>query len=266
MKKNDSFIDEANSKQKEWVGWLLLVMSIALFVGAVVIHYYWGGVDSQNVWKSVVISVVNAIASLVGVSAIWDIFAKKSFAKKILDLVGISNRLYQSGIVDFTARFEGEIDWNKEISQTDSLVVVFTYGATWRNHNRDVLEELLERNGKLEVILPDYSKEENMGTLDRRFNYDNGETQKRIKEAAVFFKGLSDNKKYKKNVKVYLFDGVFQSSYYLMDDDAIMATFNHQKKKKGSAPAFKCIKDSELYQFIEKEIADIKNHIRLYEE
>ena len=158
----------------------------------------------------------------------------------------ISSNIKKSGIIEYTNNFKS-LKWENELKYTKTLKIAFVYGRTWREQNREVLEEFVKK-GAIEIALPDYNNENLMRGYDERFNFESGETRKRVMEAEKFFNDLK--------AKVCLNNKTFLSSYYLMEDHAIMAPFNHLKEK-GYVPAIKAEKGGALYDFIEKEIESI---------
>ena len=181
---------------------------------------------------------------------------KIKFAEKVISLANISTNLQVSGVVKYTNNFEEEINWREELSYTKQISIVFTYGATWRVHNRKALKDFLEDGGEIKVFLPNPDNKSNMDILDQRFNYESGKTAEKIREAIKFFISLK-NESLNNKLELKLYKYTFQNSYYMMDNYAIMAPFNHLIKQ-GEVPALKGVKNGALYDFIKKEIEAIE--------
>ena len=89
-----------------------------------------------------------------------------------------------------------------------------------------------------------------MSDLDRRFNFESGETRKRVEDCIKYYCDLG--------VSVYVFEGTLQASYYLMDQVGIMSFFTHSKEK-GTVPALKANKSGNMYKYIHEDIASLLN-------
>lgn len=257
MNKEKDFEQDANEKTVSVLGCILLIISILMVCGAILI----GALCTNcGIWAEISASLLITIAPIIGISAIWEIWERKRFAQKVLHAAGISYKLQPSGIIQFAKSFIDDIDFHDYILNTDRITVAFTYAKTWREQNRNNLKTMLKNGGTLTVYLPNYNISTNMATLDNRFREEDGTTIKRIKEAIDFYEKLKNE--YKDKVKVYLFDGVFTSSYYLMGNVGIMATFNHSSEK-GNAPAIICKKEGDLYTFIKDEIDEINKQSKI---
>ena len=60
----------------------------------------------------------------------------------------------------------------------------------------------------MKIIVPDPENGDIMSDLDRRFNFESGETRKRVEDCIKYYCDLG--------VSVYVFDGTLQASYYLI--------------------------------------------------
>lgn len=257
MSRDNNFFWEANSRPNVRLGVILGAVALLLFGGSSVLSVCW---KPGNAWPSIVVSIINSFATLFGISAIWELIVKVKFAQKILELAKISVNLKDSGIIQYTNNFEEDISWKEELSHTKKLVAVFTYAATWRHHNIETIKNFLAQGGEIEVFLPDNSKNDNMSFLDKRFKYKKGQTKDKIQEAIDFFNNLKKELA-PQGIIIQLYPQTFRNSYYLMDDDAIMATFNHSEDR-GCISVFKGAKGGKLYEFIKREINAIRDLIK----
>ena len=260
-RKKDCYLQEVNSDPRIGLGIILILIALICVLGAALIGEYW---KNETAWPSIVISILTSIASIVGISAFWELFAKIKFAEKVISLANISTNLQVSGVVKYTNNFEEEINWREELSYTKQISIVFTYGATWRVHNRKALKDFLEDGGEIKVFLPNPDNKSNMDILDQRFNYESGKTAEKIREAIKFFISLK-NESLNNKLELKLYKYTFQNSYYIMDNYAIMAPFNHLIKQ-GEVPALKGVKNGALYDFIKKEIEAIEYQSDPYSE
>lgn len=211
----------------------------------------WGLSNSDwTTWDSfriILISTLGTILSLAIVFIFWELIGKKSFAKDVLHLAKISTNITNSGIVYYYNNFR-DINWGEELEHVNKLVLVFSYNATWYNNNLQIIKNIIENQGEIIVYLPDYSNESVKEYLSFRFFTYPEDIEKKILEAIDFFK--------KVKAKIYLYNGTFQSSYYLYDKNAIMSVYHH-KKERDVVPAFKTTLGGNLFSYIQKEIKTI---------
>lgn len=231
-----------NLKNKNWkvialCAVLFLVLTLVIFLGVDKIYN-----DTCRIYLNTLLS---TIATVLLANVLWEIIAKESFADSLLKLVSISNNIEASGIETVYINFL-DINWEMELRGTKSFWVAVTYATTWRESNRSRLEDFLKKDGnQMNVILPDPEIEANMSEYDRRFNFENGKTKKRVEEAIRAF--------YKLGATVYLYPGTMQASYYKLDRVGIMSFYNHLQEK-GSVPAIKAEEHGKFYSFIEKDL------------
>lgn len=249
---------------KEELNYRILAFTLLIIIGCVlalcVTSHEW--VDFNEL-RMVMISFISTVLSLAVVFVFWEVGGKRSFAKDILDLAKMSNNIVDSGIEYFYEDFK-QIEWEKELKYKKNLKVAFSYGYTWTNDNRQTLEKFIEDGGTLQVFLPDYKDNKIISCLAERFpNPEDNEdytaednVRNKIKGSIVSFKKLG--------ATIYLYNGTYQSTYYLYDDTGIMASFNH-KKTKSYVPAIKAKQGGQLFNFIKSEINVINEQSILWE-
>lgn len=231
---------------------IALVVIIVLFFIIVVIDSCW---TSESVWKAPIFALISAIQTTALAVAIWDFVAKKEFAQEILNLAHISNNITESGITYIYGDFL-TINWNEILELTNKLIIAVSYANTWREANRIKLAQIASSKDALTVYLPDYGNNDVLTELSRRFNITVDDVYKKIKESSMAFRELG--------ATVFLYSGSFQTSFYLADNEAIMAVFKH-KKQKSTVPAIRINKSGGLYSFIESELEAIKNNSKMEE-
>ena len=196
------------------------------------------------------LNLISTVAALLGVSIVWELMCKNSFAREILNLGKVTDNYIDSGIEHVYERFK-EIDWNIELRDVKELTIFITYGSTWRNYNRYLINNKDKKN-KFTVILPNFNNKNLIDELDRRFCYGNycdvsekSIVSKLIKDAAQDFKQMG--------WKVKLYDGTICTSYYLYGEKCICAPFKHDVEK-SDVPAIKSSKGGTYYEFCKKDI------------
>jgi hypothetical protein len=229
---------------------LIIIIIILLFV----MYNPWQNNDSLRI---ILLSVLSNILSLVVAFCLWEMVAKRSFSQDILSLASISSNIALSGIDHIYEDFNST-DWGTLISNCKKkFTIAFTYGRTWREHNRESLQAFVNRGGELEFFLPDYRNAELMHVLDTRFKYNTGRTKEYIEESITRLNEIG--------ARVYLYNGIFQTSYYILDDISLLSVYNHSNKK-GYVPAFKISRDGTLHRYITSEIQSIRENSIEYSE
>lgn len=243
MKKYNTITNDANRNRVSKQGFIFIIVALALITLSVVMNKYWGDDD----WTHIVVPIVSTIASIFGLSAVWELLAKYSFAKQIVALANISANIQTSGIVQYTNNFK-DINWDDELKHTKNLYVVVTYADTWRNQNCERLKKFVASGGKIKIALPNVENSTLMEEYDRRYNFSKGETIKKVQNAEKEFEKIK--------AEIYHYGNAILNSFYFMDNYAVMAPFNHSKTR-DFVPAIKAEKGGELYDFIQKEISAI---------
>lgn len=199
----------------------------------------------------------SSLATIAFFSGAWEILSKKSFAKEVLELSGVSANYIDSGIVCVYREFT-DIEWKTLFKDSKKVICFFTYAYSWRSNNRSALNTLKEQGTSVTIILPNYKNDCVVDALNKDFKYgkyaqlDGDGASKDVKtliqEAEVYFKQLG--------ATVKLYDGNIKTTYYLIDDKCIMAPFKHGGKKY-SVPAILCKAGGTLFEFCRSDIDSI---------
>lgn len=221
-----------------------------LFFGFVVLNFFVIDKINSDTARNFLSILSSTIATVLLANVLWEVIAKENFAKSLLNQVKISENIAQSGIDSVYVDFR-DIDWKKEFENTKSFTAAFVYAYSWRSHNENAIKAFFAKKShkkNTRIIVPDPENEDIMSDLDRRFNFENGETRKRIEDCIKFYCDLG--------ISVYLFEGTLQASYYLMDKAGIMSFFTHSKEK-GVVPALKAHKSGNMYKYISQDISSM---------
>ncbi len=233
------------SQLREGINYKILCISLLLIiifgVGIYFTSYEW---TQSNNTRIFLLSVFSTVFSLLIVFTLWETIGKRSFAKDMLHLAKISTNINESGIEYVYSDFK-KIIWREELKYANTLTIAFSYGETWRNYNLQALEELTRDKAKITIYFPNYLDPIVVSSLSMRFSYSIEEIVSRIKQSAKVFSQLG--------ASVFLYNGTFQSSYYLIDNIGFMAPFNH-KKEKSYVPAIKVARGGSMYEYIRNEI------------
>lgn len=223
----------------------ILICTILFFCSFFLVFFVLNNIPDET-WRIFSTTVISTFGAAALVNVLWELFAKISFTEYLLDLVRISNNISKSGLDTVYINFV-DIQWDAELHRSKNLTAVFTYAETWRKSNRFYLERFLKENkhNSMTIIVPDPENSVIMDEFDRRFNYEVGETKRKIEDCIDFF--------IKMNASVYLYNDSIQASYYLLDDIAFMSFFNHEKTQ-GDVPALRVDKSGNMYNYTQREI------------
>lgn len=244
-------------KKKDCLILIFCVLALLFILLAIITDEFW---CDENIWKTIIIAFLSSFASLFGVAMIWEVAAKKTFAKEIIRLVGISQNIAESGIVEIKDDFKS-IDWNYELRNATKFTTFFIYAKTWRESNRTILEKAC-KNMSWRAILPNYNNVQLMENYDRKFSYgkygdENTLTKNLILEAIRELQ--------KMRAEIYLTDCECMHSYYMIDENKCIIALNKHYKEKGQVPSIKIEKNtinnnsSLMFEFCQKDIEEIIN-------
>lgn len=222
----------------------IIISLIAAFILFLCAVYLIPTINCDEQAKLFLSTIVSTIGAAFLVNLLWEVFAKKRFAESIIEMAKISKNIEQSGVDHIDTDFSS-INWKDELSKTHNFTAIFTYAQTWRNSNRIAIQNFTKkRKNKFTVFMPDYENDEIMAEFDRRYNYTTGKTRELIKEAVIDYSELG--------AKVYLFDKSLQSTYYVMDNVALMAFFKHSPGRT-TVPYIRAESAGSFYDYIVSE-------------
>ena len=229
----------------------LIIMTISL-AAIFFIESYWtadltGGI---NTWRSLILTFTQAILITALAVAVWDFIAKKEFAIEILNLAKLSNNIESSGVKHKYEDFVN-VEWEGILSHTNNLKMAVSYGTTWRRTYREHLKKIGKTKSSLHVFLPNYKNKVVLAELSNRFKKKPKDLAKIIGEAYEEFKEYG--------AVVYLYDGCFQSSFFITDQEAVISFYNHQGTYT-SVPAIVVNKNGSIFRFIENELNGIERN------
>ncbi len=184
-------------------------------------------------------------SGLLGVSAVWEIIGKSSFADELLTKFNISEDLKNTNIECVYDAFS-DVDWDAILKETTNFKAFISYGYTWRNNNRTYLKEAIENctRDNFIMVFPDYNESLIVDELNRRYGYnkDNGKNVKDyIMESVIWF--------LENGAKVYLFNGTLCSSFYIYNNHCLYPLNKHGVEK-ASVPVVKFKSNGSLYKHV----------------
>lgn len=235
----------------------ILSISLLLIIICILAMWYisikW---ETPTYLSNILYSVLGTVLSMIVAFMLWEVFAKRSFAKDVLGLASISDNLLESGIDYYYENFK-YIKWEFELKYKKELSIVVVYAYTWVNSNFETLKEFTLEGGKIRVFLPNFKNQEIIKHYADRFLYTESDMKEKISSAIDIFEKLK--------AEIYLYDDILKTTFYMYDDTAIIAPFHH-KKQKSPVPALRIEKGGKLFEFIESEINSIKDNSEILEE
>lgn len=231
--------------------WALLIFIGLLFIGFLLDKI----IPADQFWKSNVLSGFAALSSSVVIYFVWELGAKKTFTREIMELTNLSNNIVDSGIDYYYDNFK-DIDWKPLLCGQKELVICITYGAWIYKRIESDLETFIQGGGKITLYLPDPKNDKIVSALADRFKKPEDDIKGKINKAIESFEKL--------DTEIFLFEGTYQSSYYLIGDMALMSFFNHSIDNR-TVPALLLGKNGKMHKYVLEEIEAIKSRSRKYE-
>lgn len=184
-------------------------------------------------------------SGLFGVSAVWEIIGKSSFADELLTKFKISEDLKRTNIECVYDTF-ADVDWNNILSEATNFKAFISYGYTWRNNNRTYLKQAIKNCGEnnFTMVFPNYNEPLIVDELNRRYGYNQDnvkDVKDYIEESVVWF--------LENGAKVYLFNGTLCSSFYIYNNHCLYPLNKHGTEK-SSVPVVKFKSNGSLYKHV----------------
>lgn len=171
---------------------------------------------------------------------------KKSLKNTIIRRVGVKQS-------EFFDNFSEE--FKKMIINANKISVFFIHSRRWRENNETEIKNFLKRkNTQLTVFLPNVLNDSLMNKIVSNFS-DGDVIPTLIKDAYRFFIELKTE--FKANIEIRCFNYYPTYSFYCFDEEAIIAMYPTTAKKK-NVPAFKIIRNSKFWDFIEDDLLELK--------
>ncbi len=218
----------------------MIIVGLGLLILEIILNDCVGPLipNDETVWKNIFhifCITIASIASIFLVSVIWDICEKRSFSNELLETIGMTKNVVDSGITDYMKNTS--IDWATELVKTKKLELFLTFGDSWVDDGfcAPILKEFLSRkNTELIVVLPNYNNSDILNALLVKYPKDHNKKnsieklKNRLANNENDFRELL--KEYGKSKgKVFLYDGIASSSYFFLDDKCYFSPYVHEK-------------------------------------
>ena len=230
------------------VGGLLVIVGVVLISLSQLIPQ-----TTAEVVHAIVLEMGTAMFGIGLLAVAWDLAAKRAFLHEVLDATKMSATLEQAGIQTIAADYLHDIDWKELLRNSDRLDLFFAYAHTWRNNLAPELEAFgRQKKKKIRVVLPNPNDPRVLTELAHRFNYDQAEVERKIKESAQFFLDLAAATPKGASVACRYTSACPLLSMYVFDNQAVLTVYSHQKKRVW-VPTFLLLKGKSMYTFLEAE-------------
>lgn len=221
-----------------------VIFILLAFIFILIASYCATEFDGDKRYMLVFIPILSTMGSFFGVTVVTEILTLKSFFNQILEINDISQSVAQSGINKYYDNFSTDIIWKhffKRINKT--LVFNISYGESWRNIVRAELIALLKKDVTIKVYLPNYNDNAVMNALDKRYSYGEFSSDSKVSIKVRIKTAIKDFQSFKKygDIKVFLFNGTFQHSYYIVDNSFSLIAFQKHGADRSSVPAIEVV-------------------------
>jgi hypothetical protein len=173
----------------------------------------------------------------VAIALIWELFSRRALLSEIISATRLVEDIETTRLIGISAKWHNQIDWATMLAKTDTLDILFMYGRTWRNTNREALCNFANRSKTIAtIILPDPDDQHLVKELSHRLSTSSQsvtpeEAATRIREAINDFVTIF-NIDGKANEKLTIWCVPISPvySYYKLDNISIIALYKHDRK------------------------------------
>lgn len=190
----------------------------------------------------------------VAVALVWELSSKRAFYAEALSASRLVDDVTETGLIGASAKWHGNIDWQRLFRSTNNLHILFIYARTWRNtHRVDLIEFATRANTKAVIVLPDPNNPILLSAIGQRITKDAQELKNSILEAQndlIEIFNRSGNAREK--LEIWYLPYVPMYSYYCFGEKAIFTVYQHQKERL-EVPTFVVESGGTLYEFFAQE-------------
>lgn len=191
------------------------------------------------------------------IAAVWELYARRSFTREVLDSVGLASDVADSGLQQICWNYNLDIPWGDLFSRSTEVSLFFSYARTWRNSNIQHIEKLAARNGaRLRVILPNPENPVIVDELARRFSQEAKNVYDSIWESANYYSKLPSRFPNGAAVECRFVDASPLMAIYLFAESGILSLHSHRRERT-EVPAFQVEVKRPIYEFIKTEFESL---------
>lgn len=244
---------KSTKKRKfRWSPIIWLLVAIACLALEVVLELLWK--NGGNLQKFFCILLSN-IASILGVSSVWDWVEKNKFSRDLMKEYKMADSVIDSGIYEYCQNYT-EVQWGEEIRNVTSLTACLTFGENWLEDNSSYLYDFTMKKGELKIILPDYTCNDVIRSIEIKYPKKKGRVKDTIKESIEKAKECG--------AQIYLYSGVLNASYFQLDGRYFISLYAHNNSARTKVPIIK-LKDGYFSEFCKCDLDRIIEKSKLIE-
>lgn len=233
---------------------LLTIVVAAIGLLLLVISSAWEPVASSPELQTVIRDLGSLLLVTLAVALLWELFARRAFVAELLATTDLAEDIETTGLLGASAKWHGEIDWQRMFASSDTFELLFAYGRTWRNTYRAYLTEFATRNGtSAKIALPDPDDAALVAELARRFEKTPEELAENVREAERdFIEIFRMSDEAERKLEIWRISAAPVWSYYRFNGIAIFTLYKHRPGRK-EVPTFIVRKGGTLYEFLRAE-------------
>lgn len=230
------------------IGIVLSVVGLAaLRVSLYLTEETWGSI------KELLKELGATVFSLGIIALVWELFARRTFMREVLDSVELADQVADSGLQQICWNYNLDIPWEELFNRSTDVDLFFSYARTWRHSNYPHIERLVSRKGtKLRVILPNANNPAITAELARRFDTTPQEVCDSIRQAAGYYLSLPAQFPDKGEVECRFVDACPLMAIYLFSESGVLSLHSHQQKRI-EVPALQVEAKRPMYCFMKSE-------------
>lgn len=194
----------------------------------------------------------------VAVAIVWELSSKRSFYAEALSASRLIDDITESGLIGASAKWHGNIDWQRLFRSTNHLQILFIYARTWRNtHRVDLIDFAMRANTNAIIVLPDPNNETLLGAIGQRISKEAQEVRSSILEAQNdFIEVFNRTGIARQKLEIWYLPYFPAYSYYRFGEKAIFTVYQHRRERI-EVPTFVMESGGTLYEFFEREFESI---------
>ncbi|RJP51382.1 MAG: hypothetical protein C4586_04410, partial [Anaerolineaceae bacterium] len=194
----------------------------------------------------------------VAVAVVWELSSKRAFYAEALSASRLVDDVAETGLVGASAKWHGNIDWQRLFRSTNNLEILFIYARTWRNtHRVDLIDFSMRSGAKAVIVLPDPNNDVLLTAIGQRVNNEAQEIKSSIFEAQNdFIEIFNRTGNAAQKLEIWYLPFVPMYSYYRFGEKAIFTVYQHRKERI-EVPTFVMESGGTLYEFFEQEFESI---------
>ncbi|MEU5962521.1 hypothetical protein ABZ777_15040 [Micromonospora parva] len=238
----------------------IAVLAIGLYL------LYLGGEETRfwrthQAWRTFSEQLGGLMIVTGGISVLWELVGKRSFAREVLESTRTANELETAGLKRITNQFYDEALWKYCFKGVEKLDIFVAYGGTWRRTYLSQLQLVAKSpKARICVYLADPEDAATISTLANRFGSTPEKLKERIWETKEEFEALRQEGG--ATVQVFFWAGDRVFTFYRFDNRAVVALYQHSEGRSPVLPTMLCENGGSIFQFIYDELRSIRNASR----